>query len=248
MILNKLKNKKICVLGYGIENRALVDFLISKKNPCQITICDAKNNLQKSPEFQKPNIAWRLGKNYDKNLNQFDIVFRIAGYPLFSKEIKKAKKFGTEISSPTKLFFELCSSKNIIGVTGTKGKGTTASLIFSILKKAGKRAWFGGNIGISMFSFIDKIKKNDWVVLELSSFQLEDLQISPRFAIFTNFYKEHLSPADPSNPNYHQTLLSYWKSKANIFLWQNKNDFLIINEKLKNKTKKQARGKIIYFT
>jgi UDP-N-acetylmuramoylalanine--D-glutamate ligase len=247
MNLNKLQNKKICILGYGIENRALVDFLILKKIPCEITICDA-NNVVETYNYASLHIVWRSGKNYDKNLSQFDIIFRVAGYPLFSEEIKKAKKSGTEISSPTKLFFELCPTKNIIGVTGTKGKGTTASLIFAILKKTGKRVWFGGNIGTPMFSFFEKIKENDWVILELSSFQLEDLKISPRFAVFTNFYKEHLSPADPNNPNYHKTISSYWKSKANIFLWQDKNGTLIANKKIKNKIKNQGKGKKIYFT
>ena len=248
MNLNKLQNKKICILGYGIENKALVSFLISKKISCEITICDANRGVRHPVGCRTPFVGWRLGKNYDKNLSDFDIIFRIAGYPLFSEKIKKAKKTGTEISSPAKLFFEFCPTKNIIGITGTKGKGTTASLIFTILKKAGKRVWFGGNIGVPIFSFFEKIKENDWVVLELSSFQLEDLKISPRFAVFTNFYKEHLAPADPNNPNYHKTLSSYWKSKTNIFLWQNKDGILIANEKIKNKIKNQGKGKKIYFT
>ncbi|MCK5510008.1 hypothetical protein KAI65_00485, partial [Candidatus Parcubacteria bacterium] len=101
--LNNLQNKKICILGFGIENQALVEFLLNKKIDCEITICDARENIVKTystvetrrgaslPRKYK-NIKWHLGKNYDKNLEQYDIIFRIAGYPLFSPEIKKAKK------------------------------------------------------------------------------------------------------------------------------------------------------------
>ena len=153
MDLDYLENKKICVLGFGIENRALVEFLIKKKIDCEITICDARKDIQCPMGYRVSWIKWRLGENYDRNLENFDIVFRVAGYPLFSPEIKKAKNTGVEISSPTKLFFELCPTKNIIGVTGTKGKGTTASLIYKILKlhvgtgRCSVHAYFGGNIG-----------------------------------------------------------------------------------------------------
>ncbi len=247
--LNNLTNKKICILGYGIENQALVNFLIKKKISCQITICDAKKNVRTQNLAFPQNIRWCLGKNYNKNLNKFDIIFRIAGYPLFTPEIKKATGAGVEISSPTKLFFDLCPTENIIGVTGTKGKGTTASLIHAILRQAGKKSWFGGNIGVPMFSFLEKIKKNDWVILELSNFQLEDLKTSPKIAVITNFYREHLKPVDPVNPNYHKTLSSYWSAKANIFKHQKTGDKLIANRKLDKITKNyRLPGRIIYFS
>jgi UDP-N-acetylmuramoylalanine--D-glutamate ligase len=197
-----------------------------------------------------------LGKNYDKNLKQYDIIFRSPGYPV--RKIKNQKparfesrsesggsKIKNRLSSPMKLFFELCPTKNIIGVTGTKGKGTTSALIYEILKKAGKRVWLGGNIGIAPFEFIHKIKKNDWVVLELSSFQLEDMEVSPKIAVITNFYREHLAPADPNNPNYHRSLKDYWNAKFNIFKYQKQSDKLIINYKLLVKLVKQAKQKEI---
>jgi len=242
MTLKDLTNKKLCFLGLGIENQALLKFLLKHKIKADITVCDARTltpSLRSFPSSR--NTAgvgvreWRLGKNYDKNLDKYDIIFRIAGYPLFTKNIIKAMLAGIEISSPTKLFFDLCPTKNIIGVTGTKGKGTTASLIYQILKDAGRRAHFGGNIGVPLFSFFKKIKKDDWVVLELSSFQLEDLRVSPHIAVITNFFPEHLAAADPLNPNYHKTLAAYWEAKAAIFAHQNKRDFLIVSEELKEK-------------
>jgi UDP-N-acetylmuramoylalanine--D-glutamate ligase len=247
MNLESLKNKRICLLGFGIENRALLDFLILKKVKCEIMISDA-NAVGTGHALFPSNVKIITGKNYDKNLDQFDIIFRIAGYPLFSKELLKAKKKGVAISSATKLFFDLCPTKNIIGVTGTKGKGTTSSLIAHILKSSKKRVFFGGNIGTPMFSFLNKIKQSDYVVLELSSFQLEDLEVSPHISVITNFTPEHLAPADPKNPNYHKSLKDYWKAKINIFRWQDKNNYLVVNEILKSKIiNLKLKNKKIFF-
>ena len=246
MDFKKIENRNICILGWGIENQALVKFLLKNKIDCQITVCDARKSVGTSRGLSS--VQRKLGKNYDKNLNAYDIIFRSPGYPLFEKNIIQAKKSGVEISSPMELFFNFCPTKNIIGVTGTKGKGTTSSLIFEILKLGGKKIFLGGNIGVAPFTFIDKIKKNDWVVLELSSFQLEDLNINPKIVVITNFYKEHLAPADPNNPNFHKSFKKYWEAKVNIFKRQEKGNILIVNKKLKNKIKKlKLRNKTIYF-
>ncbi len=246
-----LKNKKIALLGLGIENYFLLKFLLKKKIKSQITICDAKTQKQiknKLKEFAgNSQICWQLGANYNKNLTNFDIIFRSPGYPLFASEIKKAKKRGVIITSAMRLFFELCPTKNIIGVTGTKGKGTTSSLIYKIIKTSGRRVFLGGNIGVAPFSFINKIKKNNWVVLELSSFQLEDFKQSPRIAVITNFSPEHLSPADPNNPNYHPSLEKYWQAKSNIFKHQNKKGKLIINRHLLKRFKNTFNYNIFSF-
>ncbi len=250
MTLKSLNNKKIAILGLGSENCALLEFL-EKNIEANITVCDArqKKHLCESCHCinKTSKISWQLEKGYDENLDQFDIIFRIAGYPFLTPQITKAKNAGVEISSPTKFFFDICPTKNIIGVTGTKGKGTTASLIYQILKDGKKHVYFGGNIGIPMFSFFDKIKKNDWVVLELSSFQLEDLHASPKIAVMTNFFQDHLAVADPNNPNYHKTMLTYWRAKTNVFTHQKKNDTLIANQSLKIKIDHiKPDSKIIY--
>ncbi len=259
-ILKKMQNKKIAFLGLGIENYYLIKYANSalQMRTCEyeITICDARNRKELNKKYGAKNlntlpVKWRTGKNYDRDLKDFDVIFRSPGYPVFNQNLIKAKKAGAEISSPMKLFFELCPTKNIIGITGAKGKGTTASLIYYILKKAGKKAWLGGNIGVAPFEFIGKIKKNDWVVLELSSFQLEDMDASPRVAVITNFFKEHLAPADPNNPNYHKSLKDYWKAKSNIFKWQKKGDYAILNYKLQITNYKlqitKLKSKIIFF-
>ncbi len=231
--LKKLNGKKIALLGLGLDNQALLALLKSQKIKAEITIKDAK---------QDP-----LG--FNKNLYIFDILFRSPGWPIACPGIQEAIKKGqTEISSPLNLFMALCPSKNIIGVTGTKGKGTTASLIYQILKDAHKKVFLGGNIGVSPLSFLNKIKKTDYVVLELSSFQLEDLKLSPRLSVITNLYKEHLAPADPNNPNFHHSYGAYWQAKLNIARHR-ENKYLIVNQNLKNKLKSiKLPGKVVYFS
>lgn len=277
MKLTDLQNKKIAILGLGIENQALVDFLLAKKIKCEITICDKRSKEELGDKYANLNknvvkgvrspvgrrtpfvsLGWKLGNDFNKGLYEFDILFRSPGWPISCPGVQEAikvkglrgseQKINNFVYSPMKLFMDLCPTKNIIGVTGTKGKGTTSSLIHHILKTAKKRVWLGGNIGVAPFDFVGKIKKNDWVVLELSSFQLEDMTVSPKIAVMTNFFPEHLAPADPNNPNYHKSMSEYWKAKTNIFKWQNRGECLVINKKLKVKSEKiKARGKIVYF-
>jgi len=249
--LKNLKNKKIALLGLGTENLAFLKFVLKKKLKCEITICDQreKRELGRRISFGNRNIKYSLGKNYDKNLENYDIVLRSPGYPFFSKNINKALRTNVDVISPIKLFFELSPTKNIIGVTGTKGKGTTASLIYEILKAGKKKVYLGGNIGIPPFSFLDKLNQGDWVVLELSSFQLEDLDESPYIGVMTNIFKEHLAPADPKNPNYHKSMQAYLKAKLNIFKHQKETDQAVINKKLETELKKyHFPGKKIYFS
>ncbi len=254
MKLNDLTNKKIAFLGLGVENYALILFLIKKKVNGHLTICDQRGTKTLGDKFTKlnkyKNITWQLGKSFNQNLDRYDILMRSPGWPLACPGIKQGHKNNLclKTTSAMNLFFDLCPSKNIIGVTGTKGKGTTASLIYAILKTAGKRVWLGGNIGTAPFEFLPKIKPSDYVVLELSSFQLEDIIKSPHLAVLTNFYAEHLAPADPFNPNYHHSLAEYLKAKLNITHWQKKNDWLVINQKLKSRNKQQTTNNIIYFT
>lgn len=248
MNLDRFKNKKIAFLGAGSENRALLDFFLAEKLEAEFTICDSREEVKEELQKKYPEAELVLGKTYDKSLDKFEIVSRIAGYPLFYPGVQKADKAGVEITSPTKLFFELCPTENIVGVTGSKGKGTTSGLILEIIKTDKRKVFWGGNVGIPMFSFIDKLDKNSWVVLELSSFQLEDLDRSPKIAVMTNFVHEHLSPADPLNPNYHKSLADYWHAKINIFKHQKEGDYLVANERLRKRVMNIASlSEVSYF-
>lgn len=249
--LKDLQNKKIGILGLGIENKALIDYILDTSLKCKITICDGRSEEElgeKYKELSKRNrIAWRIGKHFNQNLDGFDVVFRSPGWPYFDPEIAKATKLGTVVTSPMRYFFKICLTDNIIGVTGTKGKGTTASLIYAIIKKSRRRVWLGGNIGVAPFSFFKKIKKNDFIVLELSSFQLEDADSSPHIAVITNFSREHQKAADPFNPNYHKSMVSYWNAKSNIFRWQKTRDLLVVNKRLMKRNFSEGNSKIKYF-
>jgi len=261
MKLKNLQNKKIALLGLGVENYAMLKFLLKKKIKAEFTICDQRDGEQlrdRVKEFTKnKNISWKFGDDYNKSLFEFDILFRSPGWPISCPGIVETQNLaslrkgnnGIVLTSPMNLFFGLCPTKNVIGVTGTKGKGTTSTLIYSILKAAKKRVWLGGNIGIAPFEFLPKIKKSDWVVLELSSFQLEDATVSPHISVITNFYKEHLAPADPNNPNYHKSLKTYLEAKLNIIRYQKKSDFVVINKNLESRIRNyELGGKMLFFS
>lgn len=257
MKLGDLKNKNIAFYGFGIENQALLKYLLHKKVKANFAIYDKRSRAELAARAQElggqKNIAWILGERVGKNNFQPEIIFRSPGWPLFEEHLQTASKAGALVSSPMQMFCDLCPAKNLIGVTGTKGKGTTASLIAAILEAAGKNVFLGGNIGVAPFAFLDKLPASAYVVLELSSFQLEDLRAPFRVAVFTNFAREHLRPADPHNPNYHKTLAGYFAAKLNIFRNQPRNSCALINDNLKEKFGHKkiknalSAGKIIFF-
>lgn len=201
-------NKKIAVLGAGVEGLSSAAWL--KKHGAKVTVLDKKQ-----------------GEHYLNGLDQYEMIVRSPGVRLNLPEIEAARKAGVTITSQTKLFFDLSPAK-IIGVTGTKGKGTTSSLIFEMLKKEGKDlpagrqgAYLGGNIGQPPFEFLDTLTDLSWVVLELSSFQLQDLHKSPNIAVMLMVTSEHL--------DYHKDTLEYVAAKRNILKHQSASDFAILN-------------------
>lgn len=243
MKLSSLTNKKIAFIGYGLENQALLRWLKKQKLKATYAVFDAKEKPERWPK----NIAWQSGPHYLKNLSEFDIAFRSPGAPLFLPKIKRAQKKGVLISSAMNFFMEMAPTKNIIGVTGSKGKGTTASLITAILKADQRQVYLGGNIGVAPFAFFDRLTAQSWVVLELSSFQLEDFQRSPRYAVLTNLFKEHLEPADPLNPNYHKSFSGYVKAKLQIAV-HSQNQYFFAPEKLRTRLDKyKTPGTKYYF-
>lgn len=260
MTLQTLTNKKIALFGLGVENYSLLKYCLKQKVKADFTICDMHSLDELGAKFQElnkyANVFWQLGRSYDQNLDRYDIIFRSPGSLLANPALVLARKKQPQITitSPMNLFLSLCPTKNVIGVTGTKGKGTTSSLITAILKAAKKSVFLGGNIGIAPFDFLAKLTKDSFVVLELSSFQLEDLQHSPHIAVFTNFTPEHLAPADSNNPNFHKSLKIYREAKLNIARFQSAKDFFVVNDKLslaiakKNSVASHFLGQLSYFT
>lgn len=181
-----------------------------------VTLCDQNVTLDGVPE----SVTTKLGSDYLSGLEQFDIVFRSPGISFLRPEIQRLMGSRTVVSSMTKYFFEHCPTK-IIGVTGTKGKGTTASLITEILRHSGRKVFLGGNIGVPAVSFLDEVHSDDIVVLELSSFQLADLETSPHIAVVLNVTSEHM--------DYHTSVEEYRESKYSIMAYQEANDFAVLN-------------------
>lgn len=218
--MENFKEQKVAVLGFGLEGQDLCRFLLKQKT--QITVFDQKDDLngKEYQNFKKAGVNFKLGKNCLKSLSGFKFIFRSPGFKRLLPEILLAEKQGAKISSATKLFFELCPGK-IIGVTGTKGKGTTAALINEILKKDNQKVFLAGNIGQPMLSLLPQIKKGNWVVLELSSFQLQDLNQSPHLAVVLFIASEHL--------DHHQNTEEYIQAKANIVSHQKESDLAILN-------------------
>ncbi len=197
---NDFNGQKIAVIGAGVEGLSSEKWLVARG--AEVIVLD-KND----------------GEDYLKGLDQYDLIVRSPGVKLsVIQEALGDKK--VEITSQIKLFFDLCPSK-IIGVTGTKGKGTTSSLIYEMLKVGGRDAYLGGNIGKPPFEFLDQLTADSMVVLELSSFQLLDLEKSPHIAVMLMTTSEHL--------DWHKDVYEYVDAKRNIFNHQTADDFAIVN-------------------
>jgi len=215
-----LKSRKVAVLGFGVENLALVKFLV--REGADVTVCDQNKENELLKEIKSLSIKMVLGEDYLEGLDSFEIVYRTPGLAYLNPKIQTAKNSGVIISSQTKLFFELCPAK-IIGVTGTKGKGTTSTLIYQILKKSYKKGkvYLAGNIGSAPIEFIDDLTNEDIVVLEMSSFQLQDLEKSPHLSVVLNIACDHM--------DVHLNREEYVEAKTNIVRYQTKEDFAVIN-------------------
>lgn len=251
MLLNKFQGKKIAILGLSVEGLSSFNYLY-KKGAC-LTLLDQRIESKFKPsvlnQFKNKDISVILGSHYLDNLNKFDLIVRTPGFPLWNQYLQKAAAKGIAITSHIKLFFSLCPGK-IIGVTGTKGKGTTATLIYNIIQASEKKAFLGGNIGIPPLSFLDKVTSDSWVILELSSFQLTDLNISPHLVVILNITSDHLYSSSLESPNYHLSQNEYLNSKINLLRYQQKSDYAVLNYDYKScyDLRKYTKGKIWLFS
>jgi UDP-N-acetylmuramoylalanine--D-glutamate ligase len=225
---------KIALLGFDIEGRSSLEFFKARGH--QVEIRD------QNPDTQVPeDVPAVLGDKYLDDLDGFDLVVRTAGLPP-RKILEKNPGLEPKITSHINEFFKASPTKNIIGVTGSKGKGTTSTLIYKMLQAAGKTAYLGGNIGVPPLDFIDKLTADDWVVLELSSFQLIDVRYSPPIAVCVAMFPEHL--------DWHADLNEYFNAKSQLFARQTTEDTAIYfadNETSKQIASAGPGRKIPYF-
>lgn len=237
-----IKGKKTAVVGIGISNRPLIDFLL--KLGAQISAFDKKDEDQigeYAKELKNKGVKLVLGQNYLGSLNNFDVIFKTPSMRIDSPALAAERDRGAYITSEMAEFIKYCPAK-MYGVTGSDGKTTTTTLIYNILKEEGYRSWVGGNIGTPLFSKIEEIKPDDKVVLELSSFQLMGMEVSPEVAVVTNISPNHL--------DIHKDMKEYVDAKKNIFKHQNSNDVVILNKdnEYTNSMVKEAVGKVEQFS
>jgi UDP-N-acetylmuramoylalanine--D-glutamate ligase len=217
--LERLKGSRLALLGFGAENRALGRFL--QTHGFDFAVCDGRDAdaIGDRTEWNQCVSSWRLGPRYLESLEDFDWIFRTPGINTRNPEIEAARSNGIRVSSQTQLFFDLCPA-SVIGVTGTKGKGTTAALLADILGADGNvNTHLGGNIGVPPIGFLEDVAPGDRVILELSSFQLHDLQSSPQTAVILGITQDHL--------DYHADVDEYLEAKRSICRFQRSEDYLI---------------------
>ena len=233
--------KNITVIGIGISNLPLIKYLVSLG--ANVTACDrrsAEDLGENYTELEKLGVKFNLGDGYLNNLSG-DMIFKTPGMRYDVPELLKAKKNGSIVTSEMEVFFDVCPS-HIIAVTGSDGKTTTTTLIHKMMTDAGYKTWLGGNIGNPLLTDTEKMKENDWVILELSSFQLHTMRKSPEIAVITNISPNHL--------DMHKDYKEYIDAKKNIMLYQNEGDTLIVNadNQVTADIGKSANGAVKYFS
>lgn len=216
-----IKGKTITVIGIGVSNLPLIKYLVAL-GAGEVHACDKRTREKLSDtasDLEKLGVVLHLGEDYLNYLTG-DIIFRTPGLRYDVPELNAARERGAAVTSEMEVFCQICPS-HMIAVTGSDGKTTTTTLIHKMLTEAGYKTWLGGNIGNPLLTDTEKMSADDWVVLELSSFQLHTMKTSPEIAVVTNLSPNHL--------DYHTDYQEYIDAKKNIFLHQDKNGIVVLN-------------------
>lgn len=238
-----IRYRKVAVIGLGVSNLPLLDYLANQK--AKVTIFDEREKekidqkaLTKIHDYQ---FSAYWGKNCLTNLKGFDLIFRSPSCLPTRPELVEEAKRGTMVTSEIELLMKMCPCQ-MIGVTGSDGKTTTTSIIHAILEKAGYHTYLGGNIGTPLFTKLPEMTPEDKVVLELSSFQLMGMSVSPDIAVITNITPNHL--------NIHKDYEEYIQAKKNIFAHQKETGIVVLNadNEITKNCVKEAKGKVILFS
>lgn len=240
--LKSLNGKRIAVIGAGVSNLPLIKVLI--KNKLDVTVFDKKDfdeMVEETSKYLKDNkINVSLGNDYLSKLEEFDVIFRSPSMLPTNTYLEKEAKRGCLITTEIEQVIKLAPCP-VIGVTGSKGKTTTTTILYKLLEGMKKSVFVGGNIGTPLFDKLDEMQSSDLVVLELSSFQLMNMTVSPHIAVVTNISPDHL--------DVHGSYEEYIDAKKYIFRHQNKNDILVLNadDEIVSKFSDEASGMVRYF-
>ena len=215
-LIDYLKDKKILILGFGKEGQSTYRFIRKYLKDQKLYIADRKN-VNEDLIINDNNIEVIFGEEYLENLDNYDIIMKTPGISFANINIESFKE---KIKSQLELFLEFIDVTTI-GVTGSKGKSTTSSLIYQMLKDQNRDTVLMGNIGVPVFDCIEDIRESTIVVLEMSSHQLEYMDVSPNIAILLNIYEEHL--------DHYKSIKEYTEAKINIGRFQKENDYFLYN-------------------
>jgi UDP-N-acetylmuramoylalanine--D-glutamate ligase len=239
--MNKYKDQIVAVIGFGIEGKDAIKYLLEAG--ALVTLFDKKEESELDfSDVDKTKIKLVCGENYlNDGIVDFDYIVRSPGVYPYTRELVDAKNSGSLITSAVKIFFDECQGK-IIGVTGTKGKGTTSTLIYEILKADGRDVYLSGNIGKPYLELLPKLNENSLVVMEMSSFQLIDMRVSPHISVVLNITEDHM--------DWHKDREEYLDAKRNIVRFQKQNDFAVINEEYETPKSFATNtiGQVIFFS
>ncbi len=215
-LIEKYAEKKILILGFGREGQSTYKTLRHIFRQKNLWVSD-----QQLEQLTIEDEYLHLKSDYVKNIDEFDVIFKTPGISAQLPELQSFLQQEKKITSQLNEFLEIYKEQTI-GVTGTKGKSSTSSLIHHLLEKNGHESLLAGNIGVPVFEIVDDITEKTVIVVEMSSYQLEIVMQSPHIAVLLNLFPEHL--------NYHRTIDNYLQAKSHITSFQNAKDFLIFNE------------------
>lgn len=237
---NFLDGKQVAIIGMGVSNIPLLDYFYDKNAKVTVFSTNVLSD-EIMDKINKYRYEVELGEDNLSRLKGFDIIFRSPSALPTKHEFQSAVKKGAILTSEIEMVLKLAPCK-IIGVTGTEGKTTTTSLIYEICKKAGYNCFLGGNIGKPIFTKINQMKPEDIVILELSSFQLMGMTVSPHISVVTNMFPDHL--------NVHKSYEEYQDAKKSIFRNQTEDGIVILNKdnEITEKFADEVKGKTIFFS
>lgn len=218
-IIEDLSAKKVVILGFGLEGKSTYSF-IRRHSDMPLVIADKNKSILSDEKLKKDNnLSFICGDDYLEKLNEFDIIIKSPGIFLEDESLRE------KITSQLNLILKY-NKKNVIGVTGTKGKSTTSSLIYEAIKATGNDVFLLGNIGKPILDQIENMNEKTFLVIECSAHQLQFVNYSPSISVILNLLEDHL--------DFFKTVENYHKMKLNIFKYQSREDVAIYLSECKN--------------
>ncbi len=240
---NLIQGKKVAFIGAGVSHKRCIEQFVELG--AQVTLCDQKKSLEDfgayADTLRRLHVRLSLGEHYTDGFAGQDIIMRTPGYEYYKPELQAALQAGTKVTSEVELFFELCPCE-IVAVTGSDGKTTTTTLISKMFEAAGRKVFLGGNIGAALLPQLADVTPEAVAVVELSSFQLISMRVSPKVAVVTNVTPNHL--------DHHKDMQEYIDAKRNILLWQVPpcRAVLGFENEISRGIQKDCKGEQVWFT